>query len=380
LASKQADRIPLEIKVDCYTVSCLPLKSAVEKQIKELQDTLSNCLQRKVVRSKETIEQFIRSGKELLDTKAQTIEEIGNMRNDAKNLSAEFQGKITQLRWQVADLSKLLKQSGGSGAQAAAQIDFSSLDSDWENLSTKLEQLEAHLQIQKDNLKVQIVHRISDFGSKAEAFRERWFEFKPRGIPQGESTLIMNKLEDDYRSLEELKEEGEQLRMDCEHFSMERPEFPVLDEVAANIEVTREAWSRIGDFNKERNELAGRDWILIRGKLYEFDDFLAKWDQKVRSSENKDAVAVMLLEQIEEYKKALPALKFCRGEGWEGSHWAQLFSMLRFPTKGPEAVTRENLTLQHFLDRAELLIEKLDDLKKLHSQAQGEVTLREALH
>ena len=379
-ANKQADRIPLEIKVDCYTVSCLPLKSAVEKQIKELQDTLSNCLQRKVVRSKQTIEEFIRSGKELLDTKAQTIEEIGNMRNDAKNLSAEFQGKMTQLRWQVADLSKLLKQSGGSGAQAAAQIDFSSLDSEWENLSTKLEQLEAHLEIQKDNLKVQIVHRISDFGSKAEAFRERWFEFKPRGIPQGESTLIMNKLEDDYRSLEELKEEGERLRQDCEHFSMERPEFPVLDEVSGDVEATREAWSRIGDFNKEKNELAGRDWILIRGKLYELDDFLAKWDQKVRSSENKDAVAVMLLEQIEEYKKAIPALKFCRGEGWEGSHWAQLFSMLRFPTKGPEAVTRENLTLQHFLDRADLLIEKLDQLKKLHSQAQGEVTLREALH
>ena len=97
-ANKQADRIPLEIKVDCYTVSCLPLKSAVEKQIKELQDTLSNCLQRKVVRSKQTIEEFIRSGKELLDTKAQTIEEIGNMRNDAKNLSAELQGKMTQLR------------------------------------------------------------------------------------------------------------------------------------------------------------------------------------------------------------------------------------------------------------------------------------------
>ena len=46
-ASKQADRIPLEIKVDCYTISCQPLKSAVEKQIKELQDILSGCLQRK---------------------------------------------------------------------------------------------------------------------------------------------------------------------------------------------------------------------------------------------------------------------------------------------------------------------------------------------
>ena len=66
----------------------------------------------------------------------------------------------------------------------------------------------------------------------------------------------------------------------------------MLDEVAADIEVTREAWSRIGDFNKEQNEPFDRDWILIRGKLYEFDDFLAKWDQKVRSNENKDGVAV----------------------------------------------------------------------------------------
>ena len=93
-------------------------------------------------------------------------------------------------------------------------------------------------------------------------------------------------------------------------------------------------------FQQEKNELAGRDWILIRGKLYEFDDFLAKWDQKVRSSENKDAVAVMLLEQIEEYKKLFPRSNFAAARDGRGSHWAQLFSMLRFPTKGPEAVTR----------------------------------------
>ena len=105
LASKQADRIPLEIKVDCYTVSCLPLKSAVEKHIKELQDTLSNCLQRKVDPPEGEMEAFVVSGKELLDTKAQTIEEIGNMRNDAKKLSEEFQGPITEMRrgrWQTS--------------------------------------------------------------------------------------------------------------------------------------------------------------------------------------------------------------------------------------------------------------------------------------
>ena len=377
---KQADRIPLDIKVECYTISCQPLKSAVEKHIKELQDSLTGTLQRKVVRQRDEIEEFISSGKTLLDSNAQTIEEIGNMRNDAKNLTKEFGGRITKMRWGVGDLAKLLKQSGGSGAHAAAAIDFSSLDSEWENLSTKLGHLETHLEAQKENLKVQITHRIVDFRSKAESFRDRWLEFKPKSMPQGDPSLVINKLEDDFRALEELREEGNKIRQDCEHFSMERPEFEVLDEVAADIESTREAWSRLGDFLTEQKDLANRDWISIRGKLYELDDFLAKWTERVRSEEEKDGVAVLLLETIEEYKKAVPALKFCRGEGWESTHWAQLFSLLRFPTKGPEAVTRENLTLEHFLDRADLLIEKMDDLKTLHAQAQGEVTLREALH
>ena len=108
-ANKQADRIPLEIKVDCYTVSCLPLKSAVEKQIKELQDTLSNCLQRKVVRSKQTIEEFIRSGKELWTPRRRPSRRLETCATTLRTCRREFQGKMTQLRWQVADLSKLLK-------------------------------------------------------------------------------------------------------------------------------------------------------------------------------------------------------------------------------------------------------------------------------
>jgi len=29
--------------------------------------------------------------------------------------------------------------------------------------------------------------------------------------------------------------------------------------------------------------MTGRDWIAIRGKLYELDDFLAKWGDRVRA-------------------------------------------------------------------------------------------------
>ena len=382
-SSKQADKIPNDLKIECYVVSCAPLKQAVEKHVRGLQCALSGCLTRKVLSQNEEINAFITQGKDLLDANAQTIEEIGNMRVAAKALSTEFGGRITKMRVGVGDLAKILRQSGGSGAQAASAIDFSSLDSEWENLSTKLGQLETQLEAQKENLKVQIVRKIDEFNSKAESFRDRWLEFKPRQMPQGDPTLIISKLEDDFRVLTEIREEGEKIRQDCEHFSMSRPEFPVLDEVASDVTQTKEAWARLGDFLVEQKNLSTRDWISIRGKLYELDDFLVKWTERARSDEEvteKDGVAVLLLETIEEYKKAMPGLKFCRGEGWEATHWSQLFSLLQFPTKGPEAVTRENLTLQHFLDKADLLIDKMDDLKTLHHQAQGEVTLREALH
>jgi dynein heavy chain 2 len=381
-SSKQAERIPAEVRVECYVVSCAPLKSAVEKHIRALQTALSGCLTRKVTAQKETMETFLTTGKDLLAFNAQTIEEIGNTRVAAKKLQEEFGGRITTMRKGAGFLAKLLKQSGGVSSNTGSWIDFSSLDSEWENLSTKLGQLETHLEAQKENLKVQIVRKIDEFRGKAEAFRDRWLEFKPRSMPQGDPTLIIGKLEDDHRVLTEFREEGDGIRRDCEHFSMQRPEFPVLDEVAEDITQTREAWSRLGEFLVEQKSLSQRDWISIRGKLYELDDFLAKWGDKARSDSetSKDGVAVLLLSTIEEYKKAMPALKFCRGEGWESTHWAQLFSLLQFPTKGPEAVTRENLTLQHFLDKADLLIDKMDDLKTLHSQAQGEVTLREALH
>ena len=107
------------------------------------------------------------------------------MRNDAKNLTKEFGGADHEdALGSGKDLAKLLKQSGGSGRTCCGRVDFSSLDSEWENLSTKLGHLETHLEAQKENLKVQITHRIVDFRSKAESFRDRWLEFKPKSMPQ----------------------------------------------------------------------------------------------------------------------------------------------------------------------------------------------------
>jgi dynein heavy chain 2 len=65
--------------------------------------------------------------------------------------------------------------------------------------------------------------------------------------------------------------------------------------------------------------------------------------------------------------------------GLQSNHWAQLFKLLGMPTKGNNAVTKENLTVDHFLDKADMLVKHGEEIKHLHAQAQGEFTLREAL-
>jgi len=63
------------------------------------------------------------------------------------------------------------------------------------------------------------------------------------------------------------------------------------------------------------------------------------------------------LQEIEAYRATLPFLKTTmRGAGWEEGHWLQLFQVLGLKTTGANAVSRETVTLAHFLDVADSVV------------------------
>lgn len=62
-------------------------------------------------------------------------------------------------------------------------------------------------------------------------------------------------------------------------------------------------------------------------------------------------------------RRCLPHLKSCmRGINWEDTHWAQLFALLGFKTG---SLTKETVTLAHFLDRADTIITNMQQIKAL---------------
>jgi dynein heavy chain 2 len=68
-------------------------------------------------------------------------------------------------------------------------------------------------------------------------------------------------------------------------------------------------------------------------------------------------------------------LKLCIGEAFEKEHWRSLFGFLKL-----KDVTVETLTFGHFIDSIPDMLKKQNDIKELSARAQGEVTLREAIH
>ncbi len=88
-------------------------------------------------------------------------------------------------------------------------------------------------------------------------------------------------------------------------------------------------------------------------QVWKIEDFLAKWT-KATAGKSDDPIAIILTNEIDNYTLCLPHLKSSlRGAGWEDSHWGQLFGMIGIKTTGPAAVSKENVTLTHFLEKAE---------------------------
>ncbi len=161
---------------------------------------------------------------------------------------------------------------------------------------------------------------------------------------------------------------------DSSHFGLKEPEFPLAEEVQADLDKHEEMWSTFEEFNKELSEMAKEEWIVFRAKSYRFEEFLGQWYDKLQSSKQATAVTVRLLQEIEKYKVILPVLKYVRGEIFSDHHWSEVYGLLGMPKKDLTA-----LTLSDFLAVRESLAAKEQELKELNSRAAGEVVIRQTL-
>lgn len=150
-----------------------------------------------------------------------------------------------------------------------------------------------------------------------------------------------------------------------------------------DINSTTKSWDMLKEYYNEYKAISDQDWLTFSTNVYVLQDFSTKWNDilkanYVKGSSSYDNISDYIFTTIDKIKKSIPSLKYCRGEPFKEDHWAEL---LQGKLQLARDVHRENLKVEHFLSRLDILMEPatLAFVKNLSSRALGEVQIREAL-
>uniref|UniRef100_A0A8C5PRQ6 Dynein cytoplasmic 2 heavy chain 1 n=1 Tax=Leptobrachium leishanense TaxID=445787 RepID=A0A8C5PRQ6_9ANUR len=299
---KEAERLPSTIKVDCMTINCNPVKTVIDDLIQKLFDSLLISLKKSIQVHLHDIETFVTEGMEMLSSRPQSVEEIGeaNMKHGELKLKKP---EILPLFKEAEEKNRLLRSVAGGGIDT-----ISNLRAKWDKFELMMESHQLMIKEQIDLMKDNVKSRVNIYVQELEKFKARWDQFKP-------SDDIIETCQDDIleksaQSIKERKLEFDELEVtkkklieDCMHFDLEAPDFTLAEEIWIDLEGCSKTWSLYEEFHKGLNERAKEDWISFRTKYYSFEEYLLSWHERLRKVEEHTTMSVKIQKDIDRYKK-----------------------------------------------------------------------------
>ncbi|CAI5438007.1 unnamed protein product [Caenorhabditis angaria] len=370
--AREAERLPHELKFECILVSTAGVKSSIEDAIQRLFDTLTWTLRHSISTTSQSINTFLSQAIDVLSSRPQSIDEIAEA-NAKHAIFAETNKQLKQ-EWKVMeDQYTLLRSVAGQNVE---QID--NLEQNWERFEIMLDSHQLMIKDQVDVLKTNVETNIKGMKDEAEKLKARWDQFKPRtDALQGDRDEMIKAIQfikEKRQQWQELADSREKIIKESGQFGLDPPKLEIIDEIDEDIKLFEDNWLIYEQFNSDLDSLAQEEWIVFRSKTYLFDEFLQKWAEKLKSS-NQTHMSVRLMKDVEHFKELSSALKFCRGDVLSADHWHEMFRFLGLP----RGTTIEKLKFVDLLGVSKNIVDNVDQLKQLNSRAQGEVAIRDAI-
>jgi len=387
---KEAEKLPDIERVDCVKISMREFNATVQDQMQRLHDMLLVGLRNNIIQAFKNVDEFLTSSTDALKQTPSTIEEITAAQAKWKEISSKKDEMRDDSRKCEEKLDLLLTHATSSNAidpsdlaARMANLDNSE-NSRWYSLEYELEAFSELIEKQKERAVDILEKDVMDMNETIESFTNRWNSLKPTEMKSWEKSRVeevFDKLDNFWKEFEGLKNQSNELSENCVNFGMKLPRFEGLESVETDLQSTSSSWNMLREYTEELDKMANMDWIGFRVNIFALEDFGKAWTEKLkeRFADNAhDIVTIHLTDQLEDIKRAMPALKYCRGEPFKEDHWTEL---LQGKLRLPGNVRLENLTCGHFL----LVLDRLADasmvqfVKHLQSRAQNEVMIREAL-
>ncbi|THD25188.1 Cytoplasmic dynein 2 heavy chain 1 [Fasciola hepatica] len=370
---RDAEKLPNEIRIDCITVNCVPIKMSIEGLLQNLFEALQTCLRRSIQGDLVAADAFLTDALDKLSQRPQTVDEL----SEAKARQNDFAKSRSRLMEQLSCAEakdRLLRSVAGAGVSAV-----STTKAKWEKFQMMMESFRLMMDEQLEVMKSNVQARTTAYFAALDKFTSRWNHFKPgRNLLDSgdheackEAVRLVRDRQAEFRDLEAARAS---LIRDYEHFEMAPPSFATSDEVAKDLDEHEIMWTQYENFSTELEQLAREDWISFRSKCYLFDEFLTTWFNKLRSTE-ANPMTVRLQKEIDHYWEVVPALKWVRGDALSPDHWLELFRLIGLP----RGTKLDQLTFGDLLRVSRSIVEHTETLKSLTHRAQAEVVVREAL-
>ena len=396
--------IPTFLDFGCVHLHLDGLRESVSRHAKLLQDAINSSQLRHAKREKEEIDTLLESITDLLKMNASSVSEIGEMSGRSLELIRDSK-RGNQLLIRVKERNRLIAEISRSSGRQMTLVDITELEQAWTDAMEKLTQFDSHLEDQRKQLEQQVEKEKAAYEERIAIFATRWAAAKQANEagsgmdPNGGNAAarwveqLRNRLADTETEIELLVSEASEPNENCRAFGVAPVDISLLEDVRAEVAEQRRACDGYEEFIQEREALSKAPWISIRERAAaDVDDFVRGWKKRVQimvapvgsgssTSERSSSAATSAMVgrtvagELEKYERIVPHLKYIQGNSWEAEHWSQLFRLL-----GMERMDFTQVTLLHFLERAERLAEKADDIRAMDAKAQAEAGLRKAMN
>lgn len=376
---KELDKIQDFYKVDCFAISTVALKMSIQDQLVRLGDSLLVALRRNVLTVLKEVDSFLTTSMERLSTRPESISEISDATAEWNRISENSPG--IKLQWdRIEPARKLLLTSHSNQLDISEVLEIHArLPSLWDNFEVALVAFNDMIHDQREALKARVDDDVEACRQKIDQFASRWKSLKPDAAsldwnqPAAVET-VLDELGEWKEQFAEIDRVASECVSNCEHFELPAPEFEALDSIKRDYETTQLEWDKYREFKDELMVQREKDWLSFRASIYDAEDLARKWLDTFKG-QAKGPVLDHIAEICESLRKAVPALKFMRGEPFKEEHWSTLFRKLGMPKN----VSLQNLKFGHFVDVIDSVAENLQFAKDMTARAQGEVTIREAI-
>ncbi|KAA6398983.1 MAG: putative dynein heavy chain, partial [Streblomastix strix] len=420
--TSQKKDLPSDIRVECVIISLLPLKQAVEEQSTTLTQNILFALKSSIRKDAGSILEMAQAGAFKLQEEVQSMNEIIQAKETAtsiyqnvlkhETILKNLQRKVQILEDYIQNNESIQQNSNSwinesigigvngpveqlANAQQAFESTKAVLDGRMKNLNMKRKVLKNNTDIQRIQMQ-----------QKAAGYAREWKQnqialnlMDPKSIQTNKE--IFKKF---IERASEIEKEFDSLQVECQIAQLDPPigrqeiKVPLseIEDINAIIKV-------FDEYTNELDSMMDTEWVIFRGKMSQFDDFVTKWNDlmpnyqpqqqqpkqqqqsiqtkdnntniNIRCQEAKQSLYQYLQQQSKKFQDTSPLLRLVRGDEFTDEHWKELFRMIGIPKE----TTAASLKFKQLINAIPQLKLKVQQIKILQRKAQGEVDIRRGM-